>query len=157
MIDLLTARARSMGLSVAYVSVINFGDGAQMGRLGGWDARRQEIQIMAREKRGRVFLLAHELMHAELAQAYEWRPSGCAITSILEMEEVVHSATESCLETLGVSGYRAFCKRTGREYHSRGQLSAGQPRLGELSTWLSELCMDVWRGDMIEAIEAGEI
>jgi hypothetical protein len=156
-IDLLTARARNLHLKVNYVSVIGFGGVVQEGKLGGWDRERGEIQVLAREKGGRVFVLAHELMHAELADAYEDRPADCSFSGTLEGEEVIHSATESCLEALGVQGYREFCMRTGRGYRSLAQLQAEAPQLGRLSAWLADLCFGVWQMDVVEAIEAGEI
>ena len=124
-----------------------------MGRLGGWDFKRREIQIQQGVKQGRVFILAHELMHAELAFSYEERPEGCFIEGILEMEEVVHSATERCLEEMGVGGYREFCTKTGREYRSLAQLQTEAPRLGLLSEWLSGWCAIVWQGEETDLSE----
>ena len=131
MIELLSAHAQRRGLEVVYVSRVSFGVDAPAGKLGGWDAQRRQIQVLSSlSRQEKAFVLAHELVHAELA--WEQQDSGL-IRDEGEMEMVVHCATEGWLAELGLSGYREFCVGRERDYPQQSELRQQRPELAALS------------------------
>lgn len=107
--------------------------------MGGWDGRRSEVQVLARlSSSEKVFVLAHELTHAEMAIGYEEEAKTAGVKRVEDMEAVVHCACESWLRAMGVEGYWEFCCANGRTYLRREDLEVLYPLLASLSEAVSQ-------------------
>jgi hypothetical protein len=129
-----------LGLSVAYTSTISTNGQARPGAMGGWDQKRGEVQVLSRlTAQEKLFVLTHELTHAELALGYLDEAEAAGLKTVDEMEAVVHCASESLLCEVGLGeAYREFCDENARWYLPLTELRASEPLLASLSEAVSQ-------------------